>query len=65
MAAIRGYRRWLSPRLPTRCRHRPTCSGYGLEAVRRYGLVTGARLTAGRIRRCTAEVPRGTADPVP
>jgi len=62
---IRGYQRWLSARLPTRCRHTPTCSSYGLEAVGRYGLWQGSRLTAGRITRCTRQVPRGTADPVP
>jgi putative membrane protein insertion efficiency factor len=65
MAAIRGYQRWLSPRLPTRCRHVPTCSEYGMVAVRRYGLVTGSRLTAARIRRCNPGTPRGTRDPVP
>jgi uncharacterized protein len=65
MLAIRGYQRWLSPHLPTRCRHVPTCSGFGMEAVRRYGLVAGSRLTADRIRRCNASVPRGTHDPVP
>lgn len=63
--AIRGYQRWLSPHLPTRCRQVPTCSNYGLEAVRRYGLVTGSRLTAARIRRCNPMTPRGTLDPVP
>jgi len=62
---IRGYQRWLSARLPTRCRHTPTCSSYGLDAVGRYGLWQGSRLTAGRIRRCNRSVPNGTADPVP
>ncbi|HTJ39864.1 MAG TPA: membrane protein insertion efficiency factor YidD [Dactylosporangium sp.] len=65
MAAIRGYQRWLSAHLPTRCRQVPTCSNYGLEAVRRYGLVVGSRLTAARIRRCNSSTPRGTHDPVP
>ncbi|UAC01968.1 membrane protein insertion efficiency factor YidD [Dactylosporangium vinaceum] len=65
MAAIRGYQRRLSPHLPTRCRQVPSCSNYGLEAVRRYGLVIGSRLTAARIRRCNASTPRGTHDPVP
>jgi hypothetical protein len=65
MVAIRGYQRWLSPRLPVRCRQTPSCSNYGLEAVRRYGLVTGSRLTAARIRRCNPSTPRGTHDPVP
>jgi putative membrane protein insertion efficiency factor len=65
MAAIRGYQRWLSPRLRVRCRHVPNCSAYGMEAVRRYGLVVGSRLTAARIRRCNPGTPRGTSDPVP
>jgi putative membrane protein insertion efficiency factor len=62
--AIRGYRR-ISPRLPTRCRYEPTCSAYGLEAVRRYGSAKGLRLTAGRLVRCRPGVRLGTLDPVP
>jgi putative membrane protein insertion efficiency factor len=65
MAAIRGYQRWISHRLGTRCRHVPNCSAYGMEAVRRYGLGAGTHLTAQRIRRCTAPTPYGTVDPVP
>jgi putative membrane protein insertion efficiency factor len=65
IAAIRGYQRWLSPHLGTRCRQIPSCSNYGLEAVRRYGLVEGSRLTAARISRCNPSTPRGTVDPVP
>lgn len=64
IAAIRLYQRLLSPRLPTRCRYTPTCSAYGLQAVRAYGLVTGSRLALGRIRRCNRHVPRGTSDPL-
>ena len=65
MAAIRGYQRWISRRLGTRCRHVPNCSAYGMEAVRRYGLSAGTHLTAQRIRRCKAPTPYGTVDPVP
>jgi uncharacterized protein len=65
MVLIRGYRRWLTQCLPTACRQLPTCSAYGLEAVRRYGLWTGVRLTAGRLHRCTPATARGTVDPVP
>jgi len=64
LGAIKAYRR-LSPRLPTRCRFTPTCSAYGLEAVRRYGTRKGLRLTAGRLLRCRPGIPYGTADPVP
>ena len=65
MLAIRGYQRWLSPHLPTRCRQVPTCSNYGMAVVQRYGLVAGSRLTAARIRRCNPSTPRGTVDPAP
>jgi len=65
LAAIRGYQRWLSHRLPTCCPHTPTCSHYGVAVVTRYGLFQGARLAAGRIARCTGDVPRGTPDPPP
>jgi len=64
IGAIKAYRR-VSPRLPTRCRYVPTCSAYGLAAVRRYGARKGLRLTAGRLWRCRPGVPYGTADPVP
>jgi putative membrane protein insertion efficiency factor len=63
--AVRAYQRWLSPRLPVRCRYAPTCSQYGLVAIRRYGLLAGSRLALARIRRCTPGVPPGTQDPVP
>jgi len=63
-AAIRGYRRWLSRHVPARCRFTLTCSQYGLEAVRRYGLSKGMELTAARLRRC-GKVPHGSVDPVP
>jgi putative membrane protein insertion efficiency factor len=64
VAAIRAYQR-ISPGLPTRCRYTPTCSRYGLAAIERYGLLTGARLAVLRIHRCTADVVPGTADPLP
>lgn len=65
MVAIRGYQKWLSPRLRARCRHIPNCSAYGMESVKRYGLLAGSQLTADRIRRCKAPTPHGTVDPVP
>lgn len=65
IAAIRGYQRWISPRLPIRCRYTPSCSEYGAVAVRRFGLLTGSRLIALRISRCSHGVRHGTADPVP
>jgi hypothetical protein len=64
LAAIRGYRRWLSHRWPGQCRYEPSCSTYGLAAVERYGLAKGGRMAAARLRRCKPHVPLGTHDPV-
>jgi putative membrane protein insertion efficiency factor len=46
------------------CRFHPTCSAYGREAIRRYGLPKGAVLAASRIVRCNPFV-KGGDDPVP
>src|SRR5580765_7957230 len=47
-----------------RCRFHPTCSAYGREAIRRYGLPKGGALAAARIVRCNP-FTRGGEDPVP
>lgn len=65
LMAIRGYRRFVSPRTPTRCRYVPSCSGYGAATIASYGLANGSRLALRRIRRCTRRVPMGTVDPPP
>lgn len=46
------------------CRHIPTCSSYGIEAISEYGCLKGSYLTLKRILRCN---PWGTSgyDPVP
>jgi putative membrane protein insertion efficiency factor len=63
-APIIAYRYLLSPLLGPRCRHLPTCSAYGLEALERHGAVKGSWLTFRRVCRCH---PWGTSgyDPVP
>lgn len=63
-APILVYRYLLSPLLGPRCRHLPTCSAYGLEALERHGAVKGIWLTARRVCRCH---PWGSSgyDPVP
>ena len=46
------------------CRHIPSCSNYGIEAIRKHGCCDGSYLTIKRILRCN---PFGTSgyDPVP
>lgn len=64
MLFVRGYRRFLSPLLGPTCRFRPTCSAYGLKAIRVHGALRGTWLTVKRIGRCHPFSPGGY-DPVP
>ncbi len=57
-ALIKIYRYTLSPLIGFHCRHLPTCSEYGDEALRRHGLWAGGWMTLGRLCRCQ---PYGTA----
>ena len=61
---IRLYQLTLSGFIGNSCRHLPTCSEYGYEAIARHGLLRGGWLTAVRFGKCN---PWGTSgyDPVP
>lgn len=61
---IRVYQRGISPLLGPHCRFQPTCSHYGIEAIRRFGLIKGGWLTFKRVLRCHPLHPGGD-DPVP
>ena len=64
MGLIRLYQLTLSSLIGSSCRHMPTCSEYGYEAIARHGLWSGGWLTLFRVGRCG---PGGTwgLDPVP
>ena len=64
MAGVIGYRRFISPLLPPRCRFEPSCSAYALDALREHGAARGLWLAAARIARCHPFHPGGY-DPVP
>ena len=49
---IRAYQILLSPRIGQVCRYYPTCSHYGLEAVKVHGAGKGGLLAAWRVLRC-------------
>ena len=51
-AIIVVYQKVLSPLLPPRCRYTPTCSNYGIEAIKKYGPWKGGVLTIKRIMSC-------------
>ena len=50
--ALHGYKRFISPLLPSACRFYPTCSDYTRQAVETYGVVRGVWMGAKRLLRC-------------
>ncbi len=65
--ALRAYKSTLSPvfyAFGVRCRHAPTCSEFGADAVSRHGVWAGGWMTLARLLRCR---PGGSSgwDPVP
>jgi uncharacterized protein len=61
---IKLYQKLLSPLLGAQCRYTPTCSQYGVEAIKKYGPFKGGWLTLKRIGRCNPWGGHGH-DPVP
>ena len=64
IAAIRFYRKGISPLKPPVCRFHPTCSAYGQEAIEKYGAARGGWLLMKRLARCQPFC-KGGFDPVP
>jgi putative membrane protein insertion efficiency factor len=61
---IRFYQRAISPHLMPSCRYTPSCSEYGVHAIRKYGPLKGGWLALRRIGRCNPWGGHGH-DPVP
>jgi putative membrane protein insertion efficiency factor len=64
IAIIRFYQLVISPILPSACRYTPSCSAYGIEALKKHGAIKGSILTIKRIMRCNPWGGHGE-DPVP
>jgi uncharacterized protein len=65
VGSIHVYQATLSPvyaKLGVRCRFTVTCSHYGEEAIKKYGLAKGAYLASKRVLRCGPWTPVGTVD---
>ncbi len=52
IALLQGYKRFVSPFLPSACRYSPTCSEYMMQAVAKYGAVRGVWMGMKRLARC-------------
>nr|WP_212006806.1 membrane protein insertion efficiency factor YidD [Chitinophaga sp. HK235] len=61
---IKIYQWLISPLLGAKCRYTPSCSQYGLEAFKKYGVFKGGYLTIKRILSCHPWGGHGY-DPVP
>ena len=64
MGFIRLYQITLSSLIGNSCRHLPTCSEYGYEAIARHGFWSGGWMTLFRVARCGPGGGSGF-DPVP
>ncbi len=64
LSAIDVYRDHVSPHLRgvVYCHFTPTCSAYGREVIRKYGLAVGGWRTVKRVARCGPWTPMGTVD---
>jgi putative membrane protein insertion efficiency factor len=68
VAGIHAYQATLSKvygRMGVVCRFTPTCSHYGEEVIKRFGIARGTWLATKRILRCGPWTPAGTTDPAP
>ncbi len=68
VGAIHAYQATLSPvygKLGVQCKFTVTCSHYGEEAIKKYGLAKGGYLASKRVLRCGPWTAVGTVDPVP
>ena len=52
LAPLHLYRWLISPNLAARCKYYPSCSAYGVQAVRELGIIRGTVVAAWRVMRC-------------
>jgi putative membrane protein insertion efficiency factor len=61
---IKFYQAFLSPLFGAKCRYTPSCSAYGVEAIKKHGPFKGGWLAVKRICSCHPWGGHGY-DPVP
>ncbi len=63
VSLVRLYQRLISPLLGPTCRFEPSCSEYFIQAVHKYGAVSGACRGLWRICKCHPFHPGGYDPP--
>ena len=61
---IKAYQLMVSPFIGKSCRFYPSCSDYGMEAIRKHGALKGGWLVVKRLGKCHPWHPGGV-DEVP
>ena len=52
IALLKGYKRFVSPLLPSACRFYPSCSEYMAEAIALHGPARGVWMGTKRLAKC-------------
>jgi len=60
---IKLYQKYISSYLGVKCKYRPTCSEYTLQAIDKYGAIKGSILGIKRIVKCNP-FSKGGYDPL-
>ena len=60
---VRIYQNTISVVFPASCRYDPSCSQYAVDALHKYGVLTGLRKAGGRILRCHPYSHHSSYDP--
>ena len=58
------YQKYISPYKGTKCPYFPSCSNYGIEAIKEPGAIKGFFMAFWRVLRCNP-FSKGGFDPVP
>ena len=58
------YQKYISPYKGTKCPYFPSCSNYGIEAIKEHGAIKGFFMALWRVLRCNP-FSKGGFDPVP
>lgn len=59
---IRAYQILISPLLGSNCRFYPTCSQYGIDSIKQFGIIKGIWLILKRILKCNSFIQNKNID---